>query len=250
MRRSARTVAAGRAIATALPAGPLVVLWASPAQAHAEHASTGHGPVWVPVLAAVVGGWFLASPSRRRSPVGLLAGVLLLVGPSWPDLLRAGHLAGAGLWAGAVLHVVRRPSRAVLRTAAPTAVGGAALACTTGLVAALRLGIDLRSPYGNLLLLKGVVVGVVVGVALLVLHRPRLVRLEAIVLSAALVLGMLLAVRPLVALPDGVVVTQQSSLFVAYDADGRRLLRVAPATTRIPGLHMVPAPDGSATARL
>src|SRR3954466_4581367 len=84
MRRSARTVAAGRAIATALPAGPLVVLWASPAQAHAEHASTGHGPVWVPVLAAVVGGWFLASPSRRRSPVAVLAAVLLLVGPSRP----------------------------------------------------------------------------------------------------------------------------------------------------------------------
>src|SRR4051794_34055603 len=108
MPSSTSKAAVGRVVLAALPtAGLIVVLSAAPAQAHAGHAAdVTPGPAWVPVVAAVVGGWFLAAPDRRRSPVALLAGALLLVAPSWPDLLRAGHLAGAGLWSGAVLRVL------------------------------------------------------------------------------------------------------------------------------------------------
>ena len=137
MPRSADVPAAGRAGVLALPAAVVAVLaTASPAAAHDGHAGAT-GPAWLPVVAAVVGGWFVAAPDRERSTASVVAGVLLMVGPSWPDPWRGLHVAGAGLWAGAVLQVLRRPSRAALRAAAPTAVTGAGLACATGLLMAL-----------------------------------------------------------------------------------------------------------------
>src|SRR4051794_26527150 len=140
MPRCADVMTAGRTLALVLPAaGVAVVGMASPAAAHAGHESaTVGGPGWLPIAAAVVGGWFLADPQRRCQPLAVAAGVLLLVAPSWPDLLRAGHLAGAGLWIGAALSVLRRPGKAALRAASGPAVGGAVLACVTGVLAAVR----------------------------------------------------------------------------------------------------------------
>src|SRR4051812_28644168 len=250
MPRCTSGTAAGRALLLALPAACVaVVTSAAPAAAH-DHGQPVGGSPWPALALAVVGGWFLADPRRRRQPVAVVAGLLLLVAPSWPDLLHAGHIAGAGLWAGAALSVLRRPSRAALRAASGPAVGGAVLACVTGLFAAVRLHVDLASPYGHLLLLKGAAVTLTVCVAALVVHRPRLVRIEALGLATALVLGALLASRPLVSLPSGVVLARDATVLVARDGDGRRLLRVTPATARVAGLRLSPALDGSGTAVL
>src|SRR6476469_5288363 len=117
MPRCADGRAAGRVLVLTLPAAlAVVVVAASPALAHGGHeTAVAPGPAWVPIVAALVGGWFLADPRRRRQPLAAAAGVALLVAPSWPDLLRAGHLAGAGLWAGAAVSVLRRPSKAALQ---------------------------------------------------------------------------------------------------------------------------------------
>jgi hypothetical protein len=216
------------------------------------------------LAALAVAGVLLADLTPTRLTVGLLLtavlalpmtpasskGAVLLVLPSL--LLRdvaleahvvvmVGHVVGAGLWAGTVVHLLtlRDLDRSAWRAGTRPAVAGIAISSLSGVLSAgqvgLRPGNLTDSGYGLAVLGKASVVAVLVlAVALLSrrTHRERLLRAESFALLGILATGVLLAVatppvRDLLT-PPGLSVEGSHTLLLAADGD-RRLLRVTPA---------------------
>lgn len=162
--------------------------------------------------------------------------------------LLAGHVLAVLTWVGCVVVATVRPA-ASRRLAAAAAVA-ATSACATGLLLASRAGVDVGSPYARLLMLKGLLVVAVVVTGALALRRPSLVRVEAACLAIIALVAAGLGSAQSTQLPPGVVTTRSATLLVAQDAQGRRLLRVAPASAVVGGIALAPALDGAATGVL
>ena len=150
-------------------------------------------------LGAALLAWSLIASQRPWPVLAVGAGITLLDGlsahaiPSVPlagQLLAAVHVGAMGLWVGGLLGFVRAPDPRFVRYAAWTfsvaVLSGLVLAAVHTKVATELLSTD----YGRVLLLKAVVVGAAVFMAVIGRHRRELA-VAVLVLALATVLAAL-----------------------------------------------------------
>jgi copper transport protein len=227
-------------------------------------------------------GALLAPPLLRAAlPVALVAlaasGHAATVRPAWWGIaLDAGHLAGAGLWAGGILALatLRPPggwrgpeARRLLDRFSPVALAAFGATVTLGILQALqrlgRPGALLATGYGQVLTLKLLVVAAMLPLSLLAWRRRLAPRAEAALVVGVVGLAALLAVSPLPPRPvqtaaataeeAGAPLPRAGDLTLAQPA-GQVLVGLTVRPAR-PGrnqllLHLLPLEGEQAAARL
>ena len=140
-------------------------------------------------LAAAIGLWTLL-PTGRRWPLLAVAGVIAVLdgfsSHGIPPLVSV-HVAAMGLWVGGLAAFAQSPDRRFARVALVTF----GIAAATGLLLAYahtHLGTALlATAYGRVLIVKVLVVGAALGVALWGRRRIELAAVAAVIALAALV---------------------------------------------------------------